>query len=335
MGRRKRALARILLSLGMLALLLLVVSCSGHDPQDTLAPHGHQAAVIKGLFYPIFWIAVAIFFFVVAVLIYSLIRFRDRPGREMPVQIHGSTPLEIGWTLAPTLLLGIISIFTIATLVQINNTPKGAMQVNVIAHQWWWEFDYPEYKITTADQLHIPAGTPVRINLHSDDVVHAFWVPSLAGKTEVIPNHDNGLWLNAYQPGVYSAQCTEFCGEEHALMRFEVVSQSQADFNTWVKQQQTPPPPALDQKDAGQQAFMNGPCIACHTIDGTSAQGKIGPNLTHFGSRTWFEEMDNTPENVAKWLHDPQAIKPGNKMPNYHLSDQDIQSLVAFLESLK
>lgn len=335
MGSRKSTLARILLSLGMLALLALVVSCSGHDPQDTLDPQGHQAAVINGLFYPVFWIAVAVFFFVVAILGYCLIRFRDRGDREMPVQIHGSTPLEITWTLVPTLILGVISIFTVATLVNINSTPKGALEVNVIAHQWWWEFDYPEYKITSADQLHIPAGRPIRLSLHSDDVIHGFWVPSLAGKTEVIPNHDNGLWLNAYRPGVYSAQCTEFCGEEHALMRFEVVSQSQSDFDGWVKGQQTTPAPAMNQSSAGAQAFFNGPCIACHTIDGTSAQGKIGPNLTHFGSRTWFEEMPNNPDDVTKWLHDPQAIKPGNKMPNYHLSDQDIQSLVGFLESLK
>lgn len=333
MGFRKPAMMRALEILGMLAFIALVASCKASDPQNTLSPHGHTAAVIKGLFMPILWIAIAIFVLVAGLLVYALVRFRDRGGNELPVQVHGNTRMEIGWTVAPTLLLAVISVFTIATLIKINKTPANAMQINVVAHQWWWEFDYPQYHITTADELHIPAGVPIRVNLHSDDVIHAFWVPTLAGKTEVIPNHDNGMVLSAYKPGVYSGQCTEFCGQEHALMRFEVVAQTQSDFNAWVKDNQGAA--NLNKSSAGYQAFINGPCVACHTINGTAAQGKVGPNLTHFASRAWFEEMQNNPQDVAKWLHDPQAVKPGNKMPNYHLSSKDIQSLVGFLESLK
>ena len=335
MANRAHVGRHLLAGAGLLALLMLSSSCSSTDPQNTLAPQGHIANVIQGLFYPVFWVAVAVFVLVEGLLLFAMVRFRERPGAEMPVQLHGNTRLEIGWTVAPTVILSVVGIFTIATLIHINTTPANAMQVNVIAHQWWWEFDYPDHNIKTADELHIPAGVPIHVTLHSADVVHSFWVPTLAGKEDVIPNHDNTMWLNAYQPGTYSAQCAQFCGEQHALMQFRVVAQSQDDFNAWVSDQTS----SASMASAGAQLFLKGQCVACHTIDGTAAQGTVGPNLTHFASRAWFEEMDNTPDNVSSWLSSAgssqQPIKHGNDMKINSLSDQDISSLVDFLESLK
>lgn len=348
-----RLIARLLPTFALLGLMLLMSSCSGHDPQDTFNPQGHVAAVIKGLSVPVLWVAAAVFVLVESLLLIFLVRYRDRGGRELPVQVHGNTRAELGWTLAPTLLLAIITVPTIATLVHINTTPKNAMQINVIAHQWWWEFQYPDQKIVTADELHIPAGEPVHVNLRSDDVIHSFWVPSLVGKQDIIPNHNGGgLWFNAYRPGVYDGECAQFCGEQHALMLYRVVAQSRSDFDAWVKQQQAaanlspataaglgaqgaPTAPAGAAPDAAAQAFISNGCVGCHTINGTQAQGKIGPNLTHFASRQWFEEMDNNPQNVERWLRDPQAIKHGNDMKIGKLSEADIKTLTTLLENLK
>jgi cytochrome c oxidase subunit 2 len=345
MRLRNRLSSRLPAIASLVLPLLATAACSGSDPQNTLAPQGHIAAVTAGLFWPIFWIAVGVFVLVEGLLIFALIRFRARSGGPLPVQVHGNTTLELTWTALPALMLLGIAIPTIATLVHVNTTPANAMEINVIAHQWWWEFDYPNQHIVTADELHIPAGVPVHVSLHSNDVIHSFWVPVLVGKQDVIPNHDGGMWFNAYQPGTYNGQCAQFCGEQHALMLFRVVAQSQNDFNSWVSSQQAPAslsPSALavlngstTVNDPGAQAFINNGCTGCHTIDGTNAKGTVGPNLTHFGSRAWFEEMENTPENVQKWISGPQEVKPGNDMKIGHLSDKDVRALVPFLTSLK
>lgn len=322
---------RLFAAASVVAFVLVMAGCSSSDPQNTLAPHGPVAGMIKDLYFPVFWIAVGVFVLVEGLLFFILVRFRGGDSRELPVQTHGNTRLEIGWTIVPALLLAGIAVPTIVTLSRVNTTPANAMQVNVIAHQWWWEFDYPDQKIITADELHIPVGVPVHLLLHSDDVIHSFWVPTLAGKEDVIPNHDNTMWLSASDAGTYSAQCAQFCGEQHALMQFRVVAQEQSDFTSWVSDQKS----SASSSGQGAQVFLNGPCVACHTIAGTAAQGKVGPDLTHFASRSWFEEMDNNPDNLAKWLRDPQGIKHGNDMKIAPLSDQDVQSLVDFLESLK
>ncbi|MGI8554229.1 MAG: cytochrome c oxidase subunit II [Dehalococcoidia bacterium] len=324
---------RLLGSVVILPLVLLLVSCKAADPQNTLlGTHGHVAADIAKLSWGVFWAAAVVFVLVEGMLLYILVRYRDRGDRELPVQVHGHTKLEITWTIVPTLLLAGVAVPTLFTLIHIDTIPKDSMTINVTAHQWWWEFQYPDGKFTTADEMHIPVNRNIHLILHSNDVIHGFWVPKLAGKTEVIPNHDNEMWIDATEANTYSAQCTEFCGEEHALMRFEVIAQPQAEFNSWMVGQQAQ---AADLGHPGAQTFLKGPCVACHAIGGTAAVGNVGPNLTHFASRAWFEEMDNNPDDVAKWLHNPQAVKPGNLMPNYNLSDQDIQSLVGFLEGLK
>jgi cytochrome c oxidase subunit 2 len=330
MRLRNRIPTRLLAGFGIMCLLLLAAGCTGHDPQDTLNPQGHIAAVTKALFYPVFWIAVAVFIFVEGLLLFILVRFRDHRGRQMPVQTHGHTGLELTWTAIPTLMLLGIAIPTIATLVHVDTTPANAMEIKVVAHQWWWEFDYPNDGIVTADELHIPAGVPVHVSLHSNDVIHSFWVPTLAGKQDVIPNHDGGMWFSAYQPGTFDGQCAQFCGEQHALMQFRVVAQSQSDFASWVSSQK-----ATASTTSLPQSFDTNGCSGCHTIAGTSAAGTIGPNLTHFASRAWFEEMENNPDDVTRWIKDPQGIKHGNDMKIGQLSPQDTQSLLNLLESLK
>jgi len=325
---------RLLLGAGLVTFLVFAAACSGQDPQDTLNPHGHIAAVTKALFYPIFWIAVGVFFFVEGLLVFILVRFRDRSGGLIPAQIHGNTRLEITWTAIPTLMMIGIAIPTIATLVHVDTTPANAMEIQVIGHQWWWEFDYPKQGVVTADELHIPAGVPVHVSLHSDDVIHSFWVPTLVGKQDVIPNHDGGMWFNAYQPGTYDGQCAQFCGEQHALMQLRVVAQTQGDFDAWIASQKTD---ASLSAVGGTlpKAFDSDGCSGCHTIGGTSAAGKVGPNLTHFASRSWFEEMDNNADNVQHWISDPQGIKNGSDMKISPLSGDDVQNLLTMLTNLK
>jgi cytochrome c oxidase subunit 2 len=342
----KRCPARLLSAASLVIPLLFTAACSGSDRQNTLAPQGHIAAVTAGLFWPVFWLAVAVFVLVEGLLVIALIAFRSRRGNQLPVQVHGNTKLEITWTAIPALMLLGVAIPTVATLVHVNTTPTNAMEINVIGHQWWWEFDYPQEGIVTADELHIPAGVPVHVNLRSADVIHSFWVPVLVGKQDIIPNHDGGgMWFSAYQPGIYDGQCAQFCGEQHALMQFRVVAQSQDDFNTWIAGQQASArlsPSTLaglngdaSVNDPAANAFFNNGCIGCHTINGTNAKGTVGPNLTHFASRSWFEEMENNPDNVHHWITDPQGIKPGNLMKIGALSSADTQALVTMLQGLK
>ncbi len=354
----ERLPTRILTCAGLSIPILLASACAGSDAQNTLSPQGHITAVIAGLFWPVFWIAVGVFVLVEALLIFVLVRFRSRPGGPVPKQIHGNTTLELTWTAIPALMLLGVAIPTVATLVHIDSTPANSMQINVIAHQWWWEFDYPQQdvnvngttvtipqQIVTADEMHIPAGVPIHVSLHSADVIHSFWVPVLAGKQDVIPNHDGGMWFNAYHPGTYDGECAQFCGEQHALMLYRVEADSAGDFSSWV-QDQTSAASLSSQAhavltgsssstDPGAQALINDGCTGCHTIDGTNAKGTVGPNLTHFASRKWFEEMDNNPQDVQKWISGPQQVKPGNDMKIGHLSDQDVSALVALLTNLK
>lgn len=349
MPARVRPFRTLLIVACAVLVALLFSACLGSkNPQDTLAPRGPVAHDQKQLFYPIFWIAVVIFVAVEGLFLYALFRFRHRRGQEdiLPKQVHGNTRMEIGWTIAPTLLLAIIAIPTVATIY--NLRPKNVnnpLNVTVVGHQWWWEFKYDDLGITTANELHIPAGRRVNISLQSKDVIHAFHVPSLAGQIDAVPGHDNLMWLEAANPGTYLGQCTQFCGESHAFMRFRVIADSTDDFTAWVANQQAPPVAPTGDAQAGAQLFANGTftvkgtqyqCVACHTIQGVS-QGQVGPNLTHFASRTTLagSTLENTPDQVMRWLRNPPGVKPGSIMPNLQLTQQQIDDLTAYLESLK
>jgi cytochrome c oxidase subunit 2 len=215
------------------------------------------------------------------------------------------------------------------------------MNVNVIGHQFWWEFQYPDAGVVTANELHLPMGKTANLVLHSDDVIHSFWIPALGGKRDAFPSHINYIWMTPDSVGEFPGQCYQLCGYSHGNMRERAIIQTQADFDAWIAAQQQPAVQPTDQTAAqGAQIFQQRPCVGCHTIDGTPAQGKIGPNLTHFASRGTFAGsiFENNADNLRRWLKNAPAEKPGSIMPDAQqlgISDDDIQALVAYLQSLR
>ena len=356
--RSKRAILFVFLGL----LVGLMVGCTPSHPQstfDTLGPVSRSQAL---LFYILLWVGSFVFVGVTAVIIYTVIRYRRRPDDGDPPQIHGHKRLEIAWTIAPALVLAAVAVPGIFTIFDNANSPRppeeGGLVIEATGHQWWFEFRYPDHNVVTANELHIPVGEPVNIKLDSVDVIHSFWVPKLAGKVDMIPNNENTLWMQADEPGEYFGQCAEFCLESHANMRFKVIAEPRAEFESWLQAQALPSVEPTDPLEAeGNQIFMTtvsnggGGCLACHTIEGTRARGSGtrtgGPNLTHFDSRRYFAGsiLENTQENLRKWLEDPCKVKPGNIMcvegeifndpERGSLKETEISALIAYLRSLK
>lgn len=318
---------------------LVLAGCARNAPQDTLKPAGTWARKIDDLFQWPFWIAVAIFVIVEGLIVFALLRYRARGGDDRPPrQIHGNPKLEVSLAVLPTLILAGIAVPTVGLVQELAERPKGDhLVVEVIGHQWWWEYRYPNGVVTATD-LHIPTGQDVELRLTSADVIHSFWIPKLNGKRDVIPGRFEFLKVRADRPGVYLGQCVEFCGASHANMRLRAVAHEPADFARWLEeQQQAAPEPAAGSLAArGKEVFMAQPCFGCHTIKGVS-QGKIGPDLTHIASRSTLAGgiLKNDTENLAAWLRDPPGEKPGSIMPNLNLSEDDIRALVAYLETLK
>ncbi len=343
---RRRSVLRASQRFIGLSMVLALAACTADLPQTTLYPKSTNALFIYDLFVPIFWAAVAVFVVVEGLLVYSVLRFRTRGDlKAIPYQLHGNAPLEVAWTIAPAVVLGVIFFLTVQTLNAVESPPKtsGSINVRIIGHQWWWEFQYPELKIVTASDLHIPAGQTVNYTLESVDVIHSFWVPQLGGKTDLVPGHVNKGSFSSARLGEYFGQCAEFCGQQHAQMRFRVFAQSAEDFQAWVRGQQAPPAEPSGLAKEGAEVFARSACVGCHTIAGTKAVGLLGPNLTHFGSRSTIASgmLPNTAENLSKWLHNPEAVKPGNDMSvamaemMKTLSEKDLDALVAYLLSLK
>jgi cytochrome c oxidase subunit 2 len=219
---------------------------------------------------------------------------------------------------------------------------KNGLSIDVTGHQWWWEVRYQDVDasniFTTANEIHIPVGVPITFNLHGADVIHSFWVPNLSGKKDLIPGKINTIWFQADKPGVYRGQCAEYCGLQHAKMALWVVAEPQEQFNAWRQNEtQTSVPPATDSQKRGQQVFLSAPCVMCHAINGTPAGSNVGPNLTHIASRNMIAAatLTNTRDHLAQWIKDSQSVKPGNKMPQNNFSEQDLQSLLDYLQNLK
>jgi cytochrome c oxidase subunit II len=350
-------------ALGLLALLgALLLSACGQGPENgsnVLLPEGPIALSESNLTWLIFAIAAIIWVVVTTWLVVSIIRFRARPGLPPARQTPGNTRIEIAWTIAPAIVLFIILGVTISTMFANANPPKPTtLTVVAVGHQWWWEFDYPKQPgidtpFVTADEMHIPVGAYVNIELYSNNVIHSFWVPELGGKTDVIPGHDNTLWLKADASGLYRGECAEFCGAQHAHMDYVVKAEPMADFHAWAVNQQTPAVmPATDAQVAGQKVFTTVGCSGCHVIIGVNAQpGQpvpplIGPNLTKYGGRILIAGgvLDNTPQNTAKWILHAQTVKPAVDMPSFDgsygptypaLTPDQVNNLVAYLESLQ
>ena len=313
-------------------------------PSSVFAAVSTPAHEINTVAFFVISITGAIFVIVGGLLAYSIVRFRVRPGEDNrePPQVYGSNPIEFAWTTVPVLIVLVLFLVTVRTIytVQEPARPPGALNVRVIAHQWWWEFRYPG-GIVTANELHVPlsdpkAPTPTFLDLESADVAHSFWVPRLAGKTDVIPNKKNSMWIDPHVAGTYLGQCAEYCGTEHGLMLLRVIVEPRADFDRWVLAQKEPP--AMDASAVhGRQVFESTACVNCHTIRGTAADGRFGPDLTHLMARETIGAgvAMNSRDHLKIWVSDPNVMKPGVLMPAMNLGDKDLDDLVAYLATLR
>jgi len=274
------------------------------------------------------WWTVGIMIVVFGALTFILIRFRERPDSPEPKPIYGSTKLEIAWTVIPALIILFIAVPTIrAIFATQRDAPEDALVVEAIGHQWWWEFRYPDQGVVTANEFYLPVGRTVALRLRSADVIHSFWIPRLGGKRDVNPVprtpegvdplHMNQIVLVVDSAGEYSGQCAEFCGTAHALMRMKAIGVSPAEFDAWIADMKTTVEPSSELAAQGRDLFMTNVCIACHTVDGTRAQGKLGPNLTYFGERSTLGAgvLPNTEDNLTEWILHAPDIKEGIIMP--------------------
>ena len=342
LGGRSGALVLVLL----LVVAAFAVGCASNAPQDTLHPAGPNARKALDLYRLVFWVAVAVFVLVQGLVILAIVRFRRRDGddEKEPVQVHGNTRMELGWTIAPALILLVLAIPSIATIFDLARPPQGRpLNVTIVGHQFWWEYRYTDAdtNFNTANELHIPTGRWVRIvengTLGNADVIHSWWVPKLSGKTDNIPGRINKLKLKADKPGTYLGQCAEFCGTSHANMGLRVIVDAADAFERWLVAERAPAvqPPAGPAAD-GAAVFASSACVGCHTVRGVSG-GLLGPDLTHFGQRRTLAAgmLPNTVDNVTAWILDPQRLKPGAKMPALGLSEAQARAVATYLASLK
>lgn len=305
---------------------------AGFDPVTS------QGVAITNLFWLLLALSFLLLLFVVGWLTYALVRFRARPGDPDPPQAAGSRRLEIAWTAAPLALLAIIFFLTVGTVRAVERPDASPVRLVVIGHQWWWEVRYPDLGVTTANEPHVPVGTPLQIEIESADVLHSFWIPQFGFMRDAVPNKTNVIRVRVERPGTYDGACTQFCGLQHAWMRSRVIAQPPAEFETWVQQQRQPAaPPGSSLALRGQQILLANTCVSCHAIQGTTAAGQVAPNLTHLGSRTTIGAgvAANTPEQLRSWIQNPQAIKPGVLMPGYSFSSDELTALVTYLEGLR
>jgi cytochrome c oxidase subunit 2 len=344
-GRVAGSVAGVLILLA--AVLLAASLCSAaSDPAvpSIFKPESTPADSIYHLSVLVLAVTGLIFAIVFTLLAYAVIKFRRRTGDgPEPPQVYGSNQIEIAWTVIPVLIVLVLFMATARVIhaIQDAGKPDGAIEVTVIGHQFWWEFRYPTLGIVTANELHVPVSdpshpTPTFLKLLSADTDHSFWVPRLAGKTDLIPNRVNQMWIDPHEVGVYVGQCAQYCGMQHAKMLLRVYVDSQEQFEQWV-QGETKPAQSSDGVGEGRRIFETTACINCHTISGTVADGRFGPDLTHLMSRDTIASgaAPNTPENLKTWIQDPDTIKPGSLMPAMKLNDQDLNALTAYLETLR
>jgi cytochrome c oxidase subunit 2 len=281
----------------------------------------------------------SIFVVVGGLLAYAVVRFRarDTDDNSEPAQIYGSTQVELAWTVIPILIVVVLFLTTARIIFAIQDAPKpaDALDVTVVGHQFWWEFRYPSLGIVTANELHVPVTTATWLHLLSADVDHSFWVPQLGSKTDLIPNHPNDMWIDPHQTGVFLGQCAQFCGVEHAKMLLRVYVDTPAQFAEWVRLQQQPGVQDASVA-AGRHVFETQACTNCHAVAGTAALGTFGPDLTHLMSRSTIASgaATNTPANLHAWIENPDHLKSGALMPAMQLSDEQIDQLVAYLDTL-
>ena len=304
-------------------------------------PASPVAAREADIYRILLYISAGVLLLVWGLLLYNIIKYRAKDDDKdwVPPQTYREHTIEAIYTGIPILVVIVIFIMALGTLRAVAApAPKSTdLHLHIIGHRWWWEFDYPDMKITTANEIHIPVGATVQVKLDFMDVIHSFYVPQLSGKTDVIPGVTNTMWLTADKVGQYHGQCAEFCGLNHANMRFTVFVNSQADFNAWVANQQQPPPqPQTDQQQAAYTLITEGVCSMCHDLGDMGPDNATGPNLNHLMSRQRFagDIFDLNEKNLHSWLEDTQAMKPGNDM-DHKFSEEQINALMSYLLTLK
>ena len=340
--QRSKHIAVMVLSIGVLADTVNAAPdqvTNIFKPLSTPAESIHQAAILTLV------VCGVIFIIVGGLLAYTTIRFRRSAADDgsEPPQVYGSNQIELAWTVLPVLIVFVLILVTSRTIADVQNKSAlpDSLKLTVVGHQWWWEVRYPELGIVTANEIHVPVSEASKprqtfLRLESADVAHSFWVPQLAGKTDLIPNRVNRMWIEPTQVGTYLGNCAEYCGTQHARMLLRVIVHEPDDFARWVAAQHQPAV-AEAQVHAGRDVFFATSCVNCHTISGTTAQGKFGPDLTHLMSRDTLAAgtAPNTPDALRAWMRDPQTLKEGALMPNMQLSDTELDQIVAYLLTLK
>lgn len=329
---------------GAVRLCLSIPASVSLWPQSALDPAGPQAGRISHIWWVMFAVSSVVFTLVIISLLYSIFRARRRKepvagpeaDRRMTKVVLGATALTV------IILFGLLIDDVIVGRALSSLPAHDDLGIEVIGHQWWWEVRYPHtdpsQSFTTANEIHIPVGKSVMLTITSRDVIHSFWVPNLHGKKDLIPGHMNTMWVQADSPGIYRGQCAEFCGYQHAHMAFVVVAEPEEQFNQWYDRQRSPAVQPDDPvKARGQQLFLSSRCVICHKIVGTPAGSIAGPDLTHVASRQTIGAgtLPNTRDHLSSWIANPQQIKPGIRMPPNNFNSEDIESLLAYLESLQ
>src|ERR1700719_638996 len=343
-----RTIGLLVLLTGLLLAAHLCVATpppSDNPIPSIFEPRSTPADSIYHLSHFVLSITALIFLVVFSLLSYVVVKFRGRAAdmEREPAQVYGSTQIELAWTVIPILIVVVLFLATARVIHAIQDAPKPstAVEVTVIGHQFWWEFRYPAFGIVTADELHIPVSDPARpsptfLKLLSADTDHSFWVPQLAGKTDLIPNRVNGMWIDPKQTGIFLGQCAQYCGTQHAKMLLRVSVDSPEAFDAWIHVQKQSAN-RDDREVTGRQVFETTACVNCHAVGGTTATGKFGPDLTHLMSRRTIASgaADNTADNLRLWIKNPDAIKPGSLMPAMKLSDNELNALVRYLGTLQ
>src|SRR5436190_3601992 len=330
---------------------MLLVQTTILDPghHHVLHPGAPQAGHIEWLYWVIFWILFAVFVLMIAAF--------TRAGAKTHVVASGPLPIlekdekaehRAGWAVGSAIVVTVVTLFVILVLSVITGkrveglTSKNPVTIQLTGHQWWWEITYPnsqaDQTITTANEIHVPVGTPIVVLTNSKDVIHSFWAPSITGKRDLLPGYSSAFWFEIDKAGIYRGQCAEFCGLQHAHMGFSITAESVNDFQAWQQQQLKPASePSTGEGLRGREVFLTHACVICHSIRGTDAGSRLGPDLTHVASRNMIaaETLPNTAGALAGWVVDPQRIKPGTQMSPNPLSPDDLQAVIAYLQSLQ
>jgi cytochrome c oxidase subunit II len=329
------------------SMILAIAAGHAQHAQSALKPLGSQAGEIEKLWWLMFWICLVAYVLTIAFLSRAI----SRTQVPAPVELLPNDPHK-DWRLSQVVgvstgmvavILFVLLFVSVATGKRMGGLQsKNAVTIEVIGHQWWWEVRYPntqaDLTVTTANEIHIPVGMPVVVHTSSHDVIHSFWAPNLQGKRDLIPGHRSALWFQSNKVGRVRGQCAEFCGHQHAHMAFFIVTETQEAFQAWLDQQRKPAsPPVTAEQQRGKDLFERSTCAMCHTVRGTVAGSRVGPDLTHLASRSTIGAgtLPNTQSNLSRWVRDSQAIKPGNLMPPHNLSANDLNDIVKYLESLR